>query len=296
MPYVLPLQGWQTEKTFPFPWNFPDVFSKEFEQNVDAAASRQVVGLKGDRNLIGWFIGNEPQWARSFGSLVPWADMLLSDPDPSATKAKLRELLAADPAGAQRIKDDFVYTCARRYFEVITAAIRRHDPNHLVLGIRFAENPNDRWVEMSRLFDVFSVNIYSRQFKPDAANIRRFGEISGRPVLIGEFTACAPGRGMQGTFYGGHKTRDYEERGKAYRYFVENVAADPYLIGAHWFQMVDDLPTGRPSDGERLNYGFINVIDLPYTDLVNAARQTHARIYELKFGKSRPYAEEPRYQ
>jgi hypothetical protein len=101
---------------------------------------------------------------------------------------------------------------------------------------------------------------------------------------------------MQGTFYGGHKTRDYEERGKAYRYFVENVAADPYLIGAHWFQMVDDLPTGRPSDGERLNYGFINVIDLPYTDLVKAARRTHARIYELKFGKSRPYAEEPRYQ
>jgi hypothetical protein len=296
MPYVLPLQGWETKKTFPFPWNFPDVFSQEFEQNVDAAARRQVASLKNDPNLIGWFIGNEPQWARSFGSLVPWPDMLLADPEPSATRAKLQELLKAGPTATQHIKDDFLYTCARRYFEVITAAIRRHDPNHLVLGIRFAGNPNDRWVEMSRLFDVFSVNIYSKQFRPDPANIRRFGEISGRPVLIGEYTACAPGRGMQGMFYWGHKTRDYEERGKAYRYFVENSAADPYLIGAHWFQMVDDLPTGRPSDGERLNYGFVNVIDLPYSDLANAARQAHARMYSLKFGKARPFDEEPRYR
>ncbi len=38
MPYVLPLSGWTTKRTFPFPYDFPDVFSKEFEQNVDAAA------------------------------------------------------------------------------------------------------------------------------------------------------------------------------------------------------------------------------------------------------------------
>jgi hypothetical protein len=59
--------------------------------------------------------------------------------------------------------------------------------------------------------------------------------------------------------------------------------------------MVDNLPTGRPSDEERLNYGFINVIDLPYADLVEAARQTHRRIYSLKNGVVKPYAEKPRY-
>jgi hypothetical protein len=295
MPYVLPLSGWVTKKTFPFPWDFPDVFSEEFEQNVDAAAKRQVAPLSRDPNLIGWFIGNEPHWARSFGSLVPWPDMLLADPQPSATKTKLQEMLKADPANAERIRSEFLYTCARRYFEVITAAIRRHDPNHLVLGIRFAENPNDRWVEMSRLFDVFSVNIYSRDFKPDPDNIRRYSEVSGRPVLIGEFTACAPGRGLQGLFYWGVKVRDHAERGKAYRYYVENSAASPYIIGTHWFQMVDDLPTGRPSDEERLNYGFINVIDLPYPDLVEAARRTHRQVYELKYGTAQPISSKPRY-
>jgi hypothetical protein len=295
MPYVIPLEGWTTRKVFPFPWNFPDVFSAEFRDNVDRAARRQLTPLKDDPNLIGWFIGNEPQWARSFGSLTPWPDMLLADPEPSATKTRLEELLKANPGREQQVKDDFLYTCAEEYFRVIVEAVRRHDRNHLVLGIRFAENPDNRWVEMSRLFDVFSVNIYSREFMPDPENIRRFSEVSGKPVLIGEFTACAAGRGLQGLFYGVHKVRDQAERGKAYRYYVENSAATPSIIGTHWFQMVDNLPTGRPSDEERLNYGFINVIDLPYADLVEAARQTHRRIYRLKNGIVRPHAEKPRY-
>jgi hypothetical protein len=296
MPYVLPLSGWTTQKVFPFPWDFPDVFSEEFERNVDEAARRQVAHLKNDRNLIGWFIGNEPHWAREFGSLVPFPDMVLADPEPSATKAHLESLLKASPDQAQSIKHEFIYTCARRYFEVITAAIRRHDPNHLVLGIRYAGRPEDRWVELSRIFDVFSINIYSREFKPDEKDIRHYSELSGKPVLIGEFTACAPGRGMQGLFYWGHKVANQAERGKAYRYYVEAAAASPYIIGTHWFQLVDDLPTGRPSDEERLNYGFLNVIDLPYPELVDAARQTHRRIYDLKYGKAKPYAEKPKYQ
>jgi hypothetical protein len=125
--------------------------------------------------------------------------------------------------------------------------------------------------------------------------IRRWAEISGRPIVIGEFTAATPGRGLQGLFYNVHKVRDYEERGKAYRYYVENSAANPYIIGTHWFQMVDNLPTGRPSDEERMNYGFINVIDLPYRDLVNAAKETHRKLYKLKFGEDKPIQNIPAY-
>ena len=81
----------------------------------------------------------------------------------------------------------------------------------------------------------------------------------------------------------------------AARYYIENCAADPHIIGAHWFQLVDDLPTERPSDGERLNYGFLNVIDLPYRELVEAAQKSHRRLYDLKFGKTMPVRARPRY-
>jgi hypothetical protein len=295
MPYVLPLQGWTTKKTFPFPYDFPDIFSDEFGQNVDAAAEEQVTELKDDPRLIGWFLGNEPRWARDFGALQSWPDMLLSDPDDSATKRHLQKLLADNPGREQVIKDDFLYVCAERYFNTITDAVRRHDPNHLVLGIRFAGRPDDRWAELSRVFDVFSMNIYSSTFKPDPEMVRHFSELSGKPVMIGEFTAGTPGRGLQGLFYYVHKVKDHAERGKAYRYYVESCAASPYIIGAHWFQLVDDLPTGRPSDEERMNYGFINVIDLPYPDLVEAAKIAHKRLYDLTFGRTQPFSEKPEY-
>jgi hypothetical protein len=294
MPYVVPLSGWTTRKVFPFPYDFPDIFSAEFERNVDDAARRQCAPLKNDPNLIGWFVGNEPHWARSFGALKTWPEILLSDPEPTATKARLQQMLAEDKSGGATVRDDFLYECARKYFETVTAAIRRHDPNHLVLGIRFAERPADRWAELSRMFDAFSINIYSDDFAPDPQMIQHYSEVSGKPVIIGEFTACAPGRGLQGLFYFVHKVRDQAERGTAYRYYVENSAASPFIVGTHWFQMVDDLPTGRPGDQERLNYGFINVLDLPYRDLVNAAKETHRRLYDLKFGKVQPFNRKPR--
>jgi hypothetical protein len=77
------------------------------------------------------------------------------------------------------------------------------------------------------------------------------------------------------------------QRGVAYQYFVENAAANPDIVGAHWFQLVDDMPTGR-EDGERLNYGFLNVLDVPYEPLVRAARETNQRLYQLVFALTKP--------
>ncbi|MBI5084519.1 MAG: hypothetical protein HZB13_07975, partial [Acidobacteria bacterium] len=286
LPYTLPLAGWTTRKTFPFPWDFPDVFSAEFEQNVDAAARKQVAGHKDDANLIGWFIGNEPNWAREFSSLKPFAEMVLEDPQDSGTKRELRRLLAAHPDRAEEIKRNWPFACGRRYFEVVVNAIRRYDGNHLVLGTRFAGEPRDEWIRMSSLFDVLSINEYSEDYAPDHSRMDHYTRLSGRPVLIGEFTACAPGRGLQGLFYWGHKVKDQAERAKAYRYFVEKAASHPAVVGTHWFQLVDNQPTGRPADLERLNYGFLNVVDLPYQELVRAAQETHKRIYEVKSGRA----------
>ncbi len=294
MPYVLPLYGWYTKKMLSYPYGLPDVFSDEFQNNVDEAARKQVLSLKDDPNLIGWFLDNEPVWAGDFELKQPWADILLQDPEPSATQRKLQELLAANPQDSVNIKSQFLYECVKKYLETVTAAVRKYDPNHLLLGVRFSGNPGPQWVKLSSLFDVFSINIYSDTFAPDPKKIQEYSEGSGRPVLIGEFTAATPGRGLEGTFYGVHKVRDLAERGVAYRYFVENSAASPYIIGTHWFQLVDDLPTGRPGDVERLNYGFVNVLDVPYQDLVQAARQTHLRLYQLMFGNAKPVQRVPR--
>ena len=288
MPYVLPLYGWSTKKWFAYPYGLPDIFSDEFKNNVDAAARKQVSDLKGDANLIGWFLDNEPVWADEFRPKISWADVVLDDPERSATQSKLKELLAANPKEADQIKRDFLYSCVKQMLETEIAAVRKYDPNHLILGVRFAGRPNAQWIRLASMFDVFSVNIYSETYAPDPKTIQEYSEGSGRPVLIGEFTTDAPGRGLQGIFYGMHKARDQGQRGVAYRYFVENSLASPYIVGTHWFQLVDDMPTGRPGDVERQNYGFVNVVDAPYEELVAAARLTHSHLYQLMFGSVSP--------
>ncbi len=73
----------------------------------------------------------------------------------------------------------------------------------------------------------------------------------------------------------------------AYQYYMEQAAAIPEIIGAHYFQMVDQPVTGR-YDGENYNLGFVNQLDLPYPEMVVSARATHRRIYQVHSGALPP--------
>ena len=49
-------------------------------------------------------------------------------------------------------------------------------------------------IAMGKLFDVYSHNMYSAT--PDPARVQRYYNLTGRPLLIGEFHNGTPGRGM----------------------------------------------------------------------------------------------------
>ena len=59
------------------------------------------------------------QISRDFGALQTWPEMLLSDPEDSATRQELLTRLAANPDREERIKEDFLFTCAEKYFRTI---------------------------------------------------------------------------------------------------------------------------------------------------------------------------------
>ncbi len=52
---------------------------------------------------------------------------------------------------------------------MLGAALKKYDPNHLNLGIRFGGNPPDYISKAAHVFDVYSVNTYeyepTRQIK-----------------------------------------------------------------------------------------------------------------------------------
>ena len=150
------------------------------------------------------------------------------------------------------------------------------------LGIRFGGEPSEAVVRAARGFDVFSENIYSHG--PDRAKLDRLYALVQRPILIGEFHIGAPQRGLAPGLV---QAANQEERGVAYRYYVEQFAAHPALVGTHWFQWLDQPATGR-NDGENYNIGFIDVTDRPYDELVAAAKLTHDRLLEVHRGQTPP--------
>jgi hypothetical protein len=174
------------------------------------------------------------------------------------------------------------------YVRVPSEACRAVDPHHLNLGMRWAWIATDDLLAGSDACDVFSLNTY--EFRPDPETVRRAARASGRPVLIGEFHFGAADRGLPS---GGLRTvRSQADRGRAYQHFVEQAAALPDVIGTHYFQWNDQPLLGR-FDGENWQIGVVDVCHQPYPEFAEAARATHARLYDVASGAAAPPAAPP---
>ena len=253
----------------------PDVYSEEFVVKVDEAAAEQVAPHRDDPLLLGYFVGNEPPWPGREEELV---DIILAGP-PTATQSELKELLAEGDTPERR--QSFIHQAFEKYLEIINGACRKHDPNHLNVGMRFGGQPPDYLIQMGRVFDVCSLNPY--EYSP-AEHLEKVYKLIGRPILFGEFQFGVPADGLGGSLV---QTASQEERGAAYRYYLEHAVAHPAFVGAAWFVGVDEPVTGG-GDTENYNIGFVDVTDRPYPEMVKAARASHKRLVDVHSGKTPP--------
>ncbi len=153
---------------------------------------RQCESLKDDPWLIGTFIGNEPPWPGRESELV---DMFLNGPD-TATKTKLRAYLTQNDT--MKRGEHFVHTMFERYLDLINAAIKKYDANHLNLGIRFGGSPPEAVCRLAKKFDVCSINVY--EYEP-TRQLKRTFALAGRPIVIGEFHFGVPANGLVQAWY-----------------------------------------------------------------------------------------------
>ena len=259
----------------------PDVYADDFAHAIDQSANTQCTPRKGDPLIIGYFIGNEPPWGDRESEVV---DLILAGPD-TATKAKLREWLAQGDTPKRR--KDFVVTSFEKYLDIVCRAVRKYDPNHLNLGIRFGGKVADDVLKLARVFDVCSINVY--EYEP-TKQVERSNRLSGRPILIGEFHIGVPENGLGSGLV---QAQDQAERGVGYRYYVEQALSLPYALGAHWFAWRDEPVLGR-MDGENYNIGFVDVTDRPYPEMVEAAKASDHRLFDVHSGKVLPFSRKPK--
>ena len=282
VPYAVMLRGWQTRAGRS--WACPTFTRKISRSGWTKPPPGNWPRSRTIPYVLGYFIGNEPPWPGRESQLC---DAILAG-EPGEIQKRLKVHLAEGDTPARR--KDFVLAAFQEYVDTINAAVRRHDTNHLHLGIRFGGNPPEGVIKAARGFDVFSVNIYS--YGPSPAKLDQLYALVQRPILIGEFHIGAPDRGLSPGLV---QAMNQEERAAAYRYYVEQCAAHPAMVGTHWFQWLDQPATGR-NDGENYNIGFIDVTDRPYEEMVAAARLTHDHLLDIHRGNRPPVARKARAQ
>ncbi len=171
---------------------------------------------------------------------------------------------------------------SEEYFRVVHDAVAAALPNHLYMGVRMANwgMPDETIKAAIKYSDVLSFNIYEEGMQPQAW---AFLEEIDLPTIIGEFHVGATRE--TGLFHPGLVQADGQaDRAAMYTAYMESVAALDTMVGAHWFQYVDSPITGRAFDGENYNVGFVTVTDIPYPEMVAAAKAFNTSLYPKRYG------------
>lgn len=298
---------------------FPDVFDPKFHQTLDSIAAKECATRKNDRLLVGYFTDNELRWGPDWRSTRHLLDdylLLLPSEAPgkkalidffrkrySTTEAfnrawglnlsswdelaKLKELPPATSGEVEkrRLADrlEFLRIVAREYFRACRDAIRKHDQNHLILGVRFAGYAPRPVVEgMGEFVDVVSFNWYG--FEPPTKILEELHRTTNKPVMITEFSFKAMDSGLPNTRGAGQPVATQKDRAENFEKFVTSLMKLPYCIGYHWFQWSDQPAQGR-FDGENSNYGIVKENDEPWELLIQKMAEVNGRIERTHLGK-----------
>lgn len=322
-PYVthLPINEWEGVPRIPGAHEVWDPYDAATVQKIAENIAREVPKRANDPLLIGWFIVNEPRYDE-LPRVIP------SLPGKHACKQKLVSTLKeqyktieaynaawqAKAGGFEELTDTglavttdaakadvkaFVDVFLEDYFTQVEKAFRASDPNHMLIGSRLqpVTIENEQLCRiMGRHLDVVSYNYYT--FGVDKTALKRYHEWSGgKPMILSEFFWASP---KDSGLIGGREVSTQQERGLAYRNYVEQGASLGFVVGIEWFTLVDQATTGRwfsKYNGESYNTGLFSVADRPWKDMVAEMMKTNHTIYELLLGKRAPFAwEDARFE
>ncbi len=281
---------------------FPDVYDPEFERNAREVAQRNA--RPKDPLLVGYFTDNEVDFNvdvvfREYSDMAPNEPGKLAlvnfikgyyGDDINALNRNLgtrlrsfdelmdytsREFQYMESKGVdlRPVKVAFTLEVAKRYTEVTVNAIKAADPNHLILGSRFAGDNAKGVIEAFRGFDVISNNYYGEN--PPIGYFNFIHSKVGKPILLSEFSFRAMDTGHPNTRGAGIIVGGQAERAGYVKAWLINMLQQPWFIGYMWWEYMDEPMDGRRPDGEDSNYGLVNLNDEPYVEVIEAFREVN---------------------
>jgi len=264
---------------------YPQVFEPSFANYCDKRA-QQFTNTVTDAWLLGYFSDNELPFPSTL--LTTFLGLSAGNSSYEAAWAWLRGRYGPGATvGDVTTQDryDFLGYVWGRYYEVVSQAIKRYDPNHLYLGTRFFSSDKDRpeiFRAIAPYVDVVSVNHYS-QWTPDISRIQMWERESGRPVIITEWYVKGEDSGMPNNSGAGWVVRTQRDRGLFYENFSLALLESKVCVGWHWFKYADNDPDNTGADPSNIdsNKGIVSNRYEPYAELLGSAKRINERAYRL---------------
>ncbi len=278
---------------------FHDVFDPAFRKAVKISMGAQKLGAD-DPWCIGYFVDNELAW----GDLGSLALGVLKSPETQIAKQEfvkdlkkkyksvealnnvwgtthktwedlLKTTKTPDEQKAHTDLATFYEKIADTYFRTLKEELDKIAPNQNYLGCRFAwANNGEVLTAASKYMDIMSFNKY--EFSVEHVGLPKGVD---KPIMIGEFHFGALDRGSYHVGVKGAESQ--EDRGVKYQEYIQSALRNPLIVGAHWFQYIDQPVTGR-FDGENYNIGLVDICDNPYNELLDKVRETTYGMYDYR--------------
>jgi hypothetical protein len=301
-PYVLTINTLRTGL-------FADPYASGFQEDLEKRLMLKQEELN-DPWCVGVFVDNELKWGVKWAPKIP--EQIMTAPESQPAKIRFVNLMRTQYKtienlnrswessftdwndilvnnkvipGASEDMREFMKELATEYFSKCRSAVKKVDPDMLYLGCRmdFHLYPEDTSLNhiiniAAKYCDVVSFNRYRytcKELVPPGD-----GDF---PIIIGEFHFGSLETGLlqPGLLY----AADPVERAEFYEHYIFSALKNPFLVGAHWFQLVDQSVAGRP-DGENYQAGFLTVGDVPQKEIIDKSRELGYSMYRIRYSSN----------
>jgi hypothetical protein len=301
---------------------FPNVFDPRWEAYCKARAKATCAAERHDPWLLGYFLDNELEWYGKVGREEGiWIETMKRPATHSGKRALVEHLksthgsvaafnqawsqtaatwddvlalteLPARDEPTRAVQRAFLSTVAERYFAVSAAAVREADPNHLVLGSRFAgDAPDWAWKACARHCDIVSFNQYPRidfesgDLSKLASVLSRYYDRVERPLLITEWSFPALDAGLPSQHGAGMRVDTQAQKAQCYEVMQHLLFRLPFMVGSDYFMWQDEPALGiSDTFPEDSNYGLVNEEDRPWPELTAMAGKLNPLAFALHSG------------
>jgi len=273
---------WQVPGHKAYPNDAIFVFDPEFKTFCDQHA-KQALKYKDDPNLFGYFSDNEMPFKRS--AILDYLGLDQEDHGHIAAKKWLEDLGISQDQVDNKTKDSFRAHVAETYLSIVSAALKKYDPNHMYLGARFysGEKHNKAFMRAAgKYLDIVSNNYYNR-WTPDAEEMAEWTLWTRKPFIITEYYTKGEDSGMPNQSGAGWIVKTQKDRGLFYMNYGIGLLGSGNCVGWHYFKYQDNDPTmegAEPSNVDS-NKGIVNNYYEPWEPMLNEMKVLNDHVYGL---------------